>query len=104
VIPDVFDDVPRVDSHQGHHLRNIERSAAAEPDHCVGAKLTEGSCARHGLRRSGIARHSGVGFNRQAGTKRSTEFTQYGQRGDPLVGHDERPLDAALAQMRTDKS
>ncbi len=59
--------------------------------------------ALHRLRRSRIAVHSGKKVDIQPSAKTYNEILQHRQRGEPFVGHDDRPLEAALTQMIPDE-
>ena len=98
VVPHVLEDVALVRGGDADHLGHVERRAAAEADHAIGAMRLEGGRARHHLAGGRVAEHAGEHGHLQP-RQMGLELGQHRQRGQRLVGDDQRALEALLAQV-----
>ncbi len=88
--------------HQRDRLRDVERGAAAQADHRVGAMRLVRRGAAADLARDRVApdlRVDGDVESREVGDERR----QQRQRGDAAVGHDQRPADAGFLEVPGDE-
>ena len=99
MVPDIVDDIAIVDRHQRDDLGDIERRAATEPDHRVGSVLAKRRSAGHHL---GAGRVAGDAVEDRGDEIRQAvaELGEHRQPGQRRVGHDQRPRQTPVAQMR----
>jgi hypothetical protein len=102
MVPRVFEDAALVRGHQRHRLGDIQRRAAAEADDAIGAVGLEGRHAVVDLLLHRVAEDAAVDGRIQA-LQRRLELRQHRQRGEALVGDDERALQAAVGEVLGDQ-
>jgi hypothetical protein len=98
MVPDVLEHVTRVHRHHADDLGDIECRAAAEADDAVGVVRLEGGCAGHHLARGRVAEHTVEHCDIET-IEVAAELRQHRQRGECLVSHDQRTLQALRAQV-----
>ena len=102
MVPCVFENVARMSRHQRDRLGDVERGAAAEADHCVGAMCLEGGHAVVDLALHRVAPDLRVRRHLEPG-KIVDERFQHRQRGDAAVGDDQRSLHTLRDQVLGDE-
>ena len=98
MVPHVFEDVALVRGGDADYFGDVERRAAAEADHAIRAMGLERGRSLHHLAGGRVAEHAGEHGHLQP-RQMGLELGQHGQRAQGLVGDDEGPLEALLAQM-----
>jgi hypothetical protein len=102
MVPRILEDIARMPGHHQHRLRDVERGAAAEPDHRIGAMVAERSAARHRLRARRIAPDAVEHRDIESGrAQRGNEAARDRELCQRAIGDDQRPREAAFPEVRS---
>jgi hypothetical protein len=99
VVPHVFEDVALVGGGHSDDLGHVERGAATETDHAVGAVRLEGGGTVHDLAAGRVAEHARKHRHVQP-REVGAELGQHRQCAQRAVGHDQGALAAGGQQVR----